>query len=225
MLVLKPFTEDHGWSMLFSQFPCAYGFSTRRLAYMLDSLVRVSRRVGWKPSASRSPGSSQDCTAPRTRADRRPARVNRPSGPPNTGAHSDFQTLPPQQFQVLFNSLFKVLFIFPSRYLFAIGLSPVFSLRWNLPPNWSSIPKELDSAKAPRGATVARPTGLSPSLVPHSRGLGPRPPQGQRSQDYNSEAAGAPDFQVGLFPVHSPLLGESWLVSFPPLSDMLKFGG
>ena len=144
---------------------------------------------------------------------------------PNAAGHPDFQPLPPQQFQVLFNSLFKVLFIFPSQYLFAIGLSPVFSLRWNLPPNWSSIPKELDSAKAPRGATVARPTGLSPSLVPHSRGLGPRPPQGQRSQDYNSEAAGAPDFQVGLFPVHSPLLGESWLVSFPPLSDMLKFGG
>ena len=33
------------------------------------------------------------------------------------------------------------------------------------------------------------------------------------------------DFQVGLFPVHSPLLGESWLVSFPPLIDMLKFSG
>jgi hypothetical protein len=29
-----------------------HGFSTHRLAYMLDSLVRVSRRVGWKPSAS-----------------------------------------------------------------------------------------------------------------------------------------------------------------------------
>ena len=28
-----------------------------------------------------------------------------------------------------FNSLFKVLFIFPSRYLFAIGLSPLFSFR------------------------------------------------------------------------------------------------
>ena len=38
--------------------------------------------------------------------------------------------------------------------------------------------------------------------------------------DYNSE-----DFQLELFPVHSPLLGESWLVSFPPLSDMLKFSG
>ena len=45
------------------------------------------------------------------------------------GALTDFQSLPFQQFQVLFNSLFKVLFIFPSRYLFAIGLSPIFSLR------------------------------------------------------------------------------------------------
>jgi len=33
-----------------------------------------------------------------------------------------------------FDSLFKVLCIFPSRYLFAIGLSPVFSFGWNLPP-------------------------------------------------------------------------------------------
>jgi len=35
-----------------------------------------------------------------------------------------------------FNSLFKVLCIFPSRYLCAIGLSPVFSFRWNLPPSF-----------------------------------------------------------------------------------------
>ena len=32
------------------------------------------------------------------------------------------------------NFLFKVLFIFPSRYLFAIGLVPVFSFRRSLPP-------------------------------------------------------------------------------------------
>jgi len=44
-----------------------------------------------------------------------------------------------------FNSLFKVLFIFPSRYLFAIGLSPVFSLRWNLPPALGCIPEQPDS--------------------------------------------------------------------------------
>ena len=38
-------------------------------------------------------------------------------------------------------------------------------------------------------------------------------------------ARGGGDFQVGLFPVRSPLLGESWLVSSPPLIDMLKFSG
>ncbi|KOM43240.1 hypothetical protein LR48_Vigan05g084400 [Vigna angularis] len=61
--------------------------------------------------------------------------------------------LPSQQFQALFDSLFKVLFIFPSRYLFAIGLSPVFSLGRNLPPDWCCIPKKPDSPTAPRGAT------------------------------------------------------------------------
>lgn len=40
-----------------------------------------------------------------------------------------------EQFHVLLNSLFKVLCNFPSRYLFAIGLTAVFSLRWSLPPD------------------------------------------------------------------------------------------
>lgn len=61
--------------------------------------------------------------------------------------------LPSRQFQALFDSLFKVLFIFPSRYLFAIGLPPVFSLGRNLPPDWGCIPKQPDSQTAPRGAT------------------------------------------------------------------------
>lgn len=39
-----------------------------------------------------------------------------------------------ERFHVLLNSLFKVLCNFPSRYLFAIGLVEVFSLRWSLPP-------------------------------------------------------------------------------------------
>ena len=33
------------------------------------------------------------------------------------------------------------------------------------------------------------------------------------------------DFHIELFPLHSPLLRESLLVSFPPLSYMLKFSG
>ena len=48
---------------------------------------------------------------------------------------------------------------------------------------------------------------------------------GCASLDYNSGREARPDFQVELFPLHSPLLGESWLVSFPPLSYMLKFSG
>ncbi|EGZ04858.1 hypothetical protein PHYSODRAFT_292717 [Phytophthora sojae] len=59
-------------------------------------------------------------------------------------------SVPFQQFQVLFNSLFKVLFIFPSRYLFAIGLAPIFSFRWNLPPTLRCIPKQRDSKNTGR---------------------------------------------------------------------------
>lgn len=47
----------------------------------------------------------------------------------------------------LLNSLFKVLFNFPLRYLLAIGLVPVFSLRWSLPPALGCIPKQPDSGK------------------------------------------------------------------------------
>ena len=36
---------------------------------------------------------------------------------------------------------------------------------------------------------------------------------------------GGPDFKFGLLPLHSPLLGQFLLVSFPPLIDMLKFSG
>lgn len=46
----------------------------------------------------------------------------------------EFRRFTPGRFHVLLNSLFKVLFNFPSRYLFAIGLAVVFSLRWSLPP-------------------------------------------------------------------------------------------
>ena len=44
-----------------------------------------------------------------------------------------------------FNSLSKVLFTFPSRYLFAIGLESIFSFRRQLPPILHSTSKERDS--------------------------------------------------------------------------------
>ena len=84
-----------------------------------------------------------------------------------------FPSLPFQQFQVLFNSLFKVLCIFPSRYLFAIGLPYIFSFRWNLPPTLSCNPKQLDSIKINISwfTNLGNQTGVSPSLLPCSKGL------------------------------------------------------
>ena len=130
---------------------------TPALAYMLDSLVRVSRRGKGKHfdrAIGQAPTSAQTATTrPRFRCKHptsedaksrghrtRPDKAARAA--PRTKAQGQyarsqhcFPSVPFQQFQALFNSLSKVLFIFPSRYLFAIGLSPVFSLRWDLPPN------------------------------------------------------------------------------------------
>jgi len=139
------------------------GFQTRRLAHMLDSFVCVSRWVEWK--ARQPTPRARRCTRPAARAHASflDHRSGKPTGsnPPAlvtmqqpvlvcTSSRAADQPelfhirprridslhpLPSHQFQALFNSLFKVLFIFPSRYLFAIGLSPIFSLGQNLPPN------------------------------------------------------------------------------------------
>ncbi|KAF1856637.1 hypothetical protein Lal_00043456 [Lupinus albus] len=107
--------------------------------------------------------------------------------------------LPSRQFQALFDSLFKVLFIFPSRYLFAIGLSPVFSLGRNLPPDWGCIPKQPDSPTAPRGATGSGHDGaLTLSGAPF-QGLGPGPPLRTLLQT-TIRTPRASDSHGGLFP-------------------------
>ncbi|KAL0445342.1 UNVERIFIED_CONTAM: hypothetical protein Slati_2256900, partial [Sesamum latifolium] len=84
--------------------------------------------------------------------------------------------LPSRQFQALFDSLFKVLFIFPSRYLFAIGLSPVFSLGRNLRPIGAAFPNNPTRRQRLVVRQGPGTTGLSPSPAPLSRGLGPGPP-------------------------------------------------
>ena len=69
------------------------------------------------------------------------------------------------------NFLFKVLFIFPSRYLFAIGLVPIFSFRRSLPPNLGCITKQPDSQKTHRERCTVPRTGLSPSTMCRSKQL------------------------------------------------------
>jgi hypothetical protein len=99
--------------------------------------------------------------------------------PPSRQIESDGQTLrsspfASERFHVLLNSLFKVLFNFPSRYLFAIGLVSVFSLRWSLPPTLGCIIKQPDSEDV-AGTSFRRRRGLTPALAkPRSGGLGRR---------------------------------------------------
>ena len=138
---------------------------------------RAFRQPGlWPPSQSAS------VDAPSRSADRlspfhiRPRHI--------AGPHP----LPSRQFQALFDSLFKVLFIFPSRYLFAIGLTPVFSLGRNLPPYWGCIPKQPDSQTAPRGATGSGHDGaLTLSGAPF-QGTWARSVTEDASPDYNSDS-------------------------------------
>lgn len=70
------------------------------------------------------------------------------------------------------------------------------------------------------------PASHRPRAGPRSEGLGP-PTSGAGEWVFRTPHVPRPTagrgFGAGLFPVHSPLLRESWLVSFPPLTNMLKF--
>ena len=130
-------------------------------------------------------------------------------------------------FHALLKSLFKVLFNFPSWYLFAIGLAPVSSLGWSLPPVFglqSQTTRLTDSDRAAAPVGPSR-TGFSPSpTLPSKRLRGRRLRRDRFPQSTTRTDGGGAIPTVGRFPLHSPLLRESWLVSRPPPSDMLKFG-
>ena len=123
-----------------------------------------------------------------------------------------------------FSSLFKVLFIFPSWYLCAIGLELILSFRWNLPPTLRSNPEERDFQKTYRAQGAANDQRDShPQRHSFPRGFHLHPCW-QCIYRQHVEATGL-DSQAELFLVHSPLLKESCLVSIPPLTYMLKFSG
>lgn len=114
--------------------PQADAMSTQMLKHAVRRVLQATIGVTPSPRAFQKPGlrtptQSASIHTPSRSADRFvPFRI-RP------GSIAGPHPLPSRQFQALFDSLFKVLFIFPSRYLFAIGLSPVFSLGRNLPPD------------------------------------------------------------------------------------------
>src|SRR3978361_2015896 len=76
---------------------------------------------------------------------------------------------------------------------------------------------------SPGRAPRARP-GFPPSGTSCSKELRPGPHPKHLLQITTRTPRG-PDFKFELLPLHSPLLRQSLLVSFPPLIDMLKFSG
>jgi hypothetical protein len=67
-------------------------------------------------------------------------------------------------------------------------------------------------------------TGFSPSVTSCSKELRTAPAP-KISLQITTRTPKAPDFKFELLPLHSQLLRQSLLVSFPPLIDMLKFSG
>ena len=158
-----------------------------------------------------------------------PQRRGSPGRPPESPAPTS--RAPPfttTQFHVLLNSLFKVLFNFPSRYLFAIGLGVVFSLTWSLPRALSCTPKQLDSREEAGAAksTVSRAYHPLRAVAPVKVDLdgSSRRDMALPNATFRATRLGR-RFGAGLCPFHSPLLRASRLFSFPPLINMLKFGG
>ena len=73
-----------------------------------------------------------------------------------------------------------------------------------------------------RGERFSWPTGLSPAVVPFSKGLRPgliHPPWFRPRNPRRCPA------RFGLVPVRSPLLRESRLIFFPPGTEMFQFPG
>jgi len=120
------------------------------------SRPRAGRGAPQRRNCSRrGPTECRGPTRGSPRTERRPclAALNPPSR--LRGPHP----ITSQRFHALLNSLFKVLFNFPLRYLSTIRLVPVFNLRWSLPPTLGCTPKQPDSEK-----TGPRRDGVTPSM-------------------------------------------------------------
>ncbi|KAK8503749.1 hypothetical protein V6N13_041807 [Hibiscus sabdariffa] len=221
-----------------------------------DSLVRVSRRAGWGARRP-TPGARWCRSTPRRRvlgstieATTSPRAYQRPGlGPPPRSAsvHAPSRSadrlspfhirpgriagphpLPSRQFQALFDSLFKVLFIFPSRYLFAIGLSPVFSLGRIYRPIRAAFPNNPTRRQRLVVRQGPGTTGSHPLRRPFPGGLGPGPSLRTLLQT-TIRTPRATDSQAGLFPAgfdNDPSAGsptETLLRLLLPLNDKVQW--
>ena len=122
-----------------------------------------------------------------------------------------------------FNSLSKVLFTFPSRYFFAIGRRVrVERLEEITTPFALHFQRARLQYSAPYADNLARNGSLTLSAALFQSTLRAKI---RRQQLSRLQIGEHPVSMLALSPVHSPLLGESYLFCSPPLTYMLKFSG
>ena len=128
-------------------------------------------------------------------------------------------------FQGLFHSPSGVLFTFPSRYWFAIGLSVVFSLTgWSprihaefLVFRTTQVPSRPGCHVFAYGALTLCGPAFQPARLTSRQSLFRR--------SFNPGSCCCQHCRFGLLRVRSPLLAQSLLLSFPPGTEMFQFPG
>jgi hypothetical protein len=121
------------------------------------------------------------------------------------------QSLVSAWFQSLFTPLLRVLFTFPLRYWFAIGLSVVFRLTrwcWWIQAGFLQSRPTQDTARYIYNVEYGAITLYGSYFHEHSSII-----YKSTAQSYNP---GMLAYRFGLFRFRSPLLTESLLFSFPP---------
>ena len=111
--------------------------------------------------------------------------------------------------------LLKVLFVFPSQYLFAIGFVPIFSFR-SLPfILGSQTHKQPYSQKSLHGwYTMCHTRDCHPLRCAVPMNLSTVHRVSRRFSRLKFAVVSTRDFKLELFPLHSPLLGGSFLFLF-----------
>lgn len=153
------------------------------------------------------PGLGRHCNPRRStpRADRRTGSRRSTS---DRGASPAPIRFPPDNFKHSLTLFSKSFSSFP-RGTCSLSVSrPYLALDGIYRPIWAAFPNNPTRRQRLVVRQGPGTTGLSPSPAPPSRGLGPGPPLRTLLQT-TIQTPWAPDSQAGLFPVRSPLLGES----------------
>jgi len=138
--------------------PATFGHLSHTAAQAFQLVVAFAREM-------------EKCTAQRKHCNSRlpsvKSRIRRPPlltlerlNPP-PGETSWFHPFAYKRFHVLLKSLFKVLCNLPSRFLFAIGFSVIFSLTWSLPRALGCTLKQPDSSMLQLAKSIGNRYGPS----------------------------------------------------------------